>query len=107
QRGAALRRTGGRYPRAAPRRCSVYDGAESLAMRWDEGMRSTPIPRAEQTMPAQTPQPPAPLGALVSRAEELPALLDAPPSAAGGPTAGDVPRPERPRPQLHRPTWLS
>ncbi|WP_245822540.1 glycoside hydrolase family 2 protein [Brachybacterium avium] len=56
-------------------------------------------------MPAQTPaQPalPAALSALVARAEELAAVLDAPPSAAV-----DVPRPEHPRPQLQRPAWLS
>ena len=58
-------------------------------------------------MPAQTPQLPDPLNALVSRAEELAALLDAPPSAAGDSAAGDVPRPEHPRPQLQRPAWLS
>lgn len=56
-------------------------------------------------MPAQTPALPAlpaELSALFARAEELAAVLDAPPSAAG-----DVPRPEHPRPQLQRPTWLS
>ncbi len=45
---------------------------------------------------------PAPLTALFSRADELAAVLDAPLSAAG-----DVPRPEHPRPQLQRPTWLN
>jgi beta-glucuronidase len=45
---------------------------------------------------------PAPLAALFSRADELAAVLDATLSAAG-----DVPRPEHPRPQLHRPAWLS
>src|SRR5699024_12207886 len=68
-------RTGVRYHRAAcraaPRRCPVYDVAEYLGMRWDEGIRSTSIPREEQTMPAQTPKPSAPLDALVSRAEEI------------------------------------
>ncbi len=45
---------------------------------------------------------PAHLRDLFSRAEELAALLDPPHSAAA-----DVPRPEHPRPQLHRPTWLN
>ncbi|WP_345081971.1 glycoside hydrolase family 2 protein [Brachybacterium paraconglomeratum] len=48
-----------------------------------------------------TPELPAQLSALFTRAEELAALLDAPPSAA------DVPRPEHPRPQLQRSAWLS
>lgn len=45
---------------------------------------------------------PAPLAALFSRAEELAAHLDAP-------LTGDaeVPRPEHPRPQLQRPTWIT
>ncbi|MGP9744037.1 glycoside hydrolase family 2 protein [Brachybacterium sp. AOP29-B2-41] len=52
-------------------------------------------------MTAQTPTLPAQLAALFARADELAAILDAPPSAAG------VPRPEHPRPQLQRPAWLS
>ena len=52
-------------------------------------------------MTAQTSELPAQLSALFTRADELAALLDAPPSAA------DVPRPEHPRPQLQRPTWQS
>lgn len=52
-------------------------------------------------MTAQTSELPAQLSALFTRADELAALLDAPPSAA------DVPRPEHPRPQLQRPTWRS
>ena len=52
-------------------------------------------------MTAQTPELPAQLSALFTRADELAAILDAPPSAA------DVPRPEHPRPQLQRPTWRS
>ncbi|MGY5764088.1 glycoside hydrolase family 2 protein [Brachybacterium sp. DNPG3] len=45
---------------------------------------------------------PASLTALFARADELAGLLDAPLSAAV-----DVPRPEHPRPQLHRPAWLN
>ncbi|MBB5832292.1 glycoside hydrolase family 2 protein [Brachybacterium aquaticum] len=45
---------------------------------------------------------PESLTALFARADALAELLDAPASAAT-----DVPRPEHPRPQLHRPTWLS
>ena len=45
---------------------------------------------------------PEPLADLFSRAEGLAALLDAP--LAGG---ADVPRPEHPRPQLQRPTWMT
>ncbi|MCT2177085.1 beta-galactosidase [Brachybacterium muris] len=52
------------------------------------------------------------LTALFARAEELAGQLDAPPSAASAAgdaadAAGAVPRPEHPRPQFHRPTWLS
>ncbi|GAA1309507.1 MAG: glycoside hydrolase family 2 protein [Brachybacterium tyrofermentans] len=53
-------------------------------------------------MNAQTPELPEHLSSLFSRADELAALLDAPLSAVT-----DVPRPEHPRPQLHRPTWLT
>jgi len=42
------------------------------------------------------------LSTLFARAEELASHLDAPLSSAG-----DVPRPEHPRPQLQRPAWLS
>lgn len=42
------------------------------------------------------------LKALAERAERLANLLDAPLSAAT-----DVPKPEHPRPQCHRPTWLN
>ena len=42
------------------------------------------------------------LKALAERAEHLASLLDAPLSAAT-----DVPKPEHPRPQCHRPTWLN
>jgi len=45
---------------------------------------------------------PSHLTDLFAAADSLGALLDAPASAAG-----DVPRPEHPRPQLHRPTWLN
>ncbi|MGO1925993.1 MAG: beta-galactosidase, partial [Brachybacterium tyrofermentans] len=45
---------------------------------------------------------PEPLADLFSRAEGLAALLDAP-LAEGA----DVPRPEHPRPQLQRPTWMT
>ncbi|MFC0675938.1 glycoside hydrolase family 2 protein [Brachybacterium hainanense] len=48
------------------------------------------------------PELPQQLSDLFSRADALAAVLDAPASAAG-----DVPRPEHPRPQLHRPTWLN
>lgn len=55
---------------------------------------------------------PESLTALFARAEELAGHLDGPPSAA--PVAGEaadpadaVPRPEHPRPQFHRPTWMS
>jgi beta-galactosidase/beta-glucuronidase len=49
-----------------------------------------------------TPALPETLTALFSRADELAAQLDAPLSAAA-----EVPRPEHPRPQLQRPTWLN
>ena len=53
-------------------------------------------------MTDQTPELPEPLTTLFARAEQLATHLDAPLSAAT-----DVPRPEHPRPQLHRPTWLN
>ncbi|WP_193104919.1 glycoside hydrolase family 2 protein [Brachybacterium sp. FME24] len=53
-------------------------------------------------MNAQTTDLPEHLSSLFSRADELAAQLDAPLS-----TITDVPRPEHPRPQLHRPTWLT
>ena len=53
-------------------------------------------------MTDQTPELPEPLTTLFARAEQLAAHLDPPLSAAT-----DVPRPEHPRPQLHRPTWLN
>src|SRR5699024_9367628 len=64
--------------------------------------RSTrPYPRS-CPMTDQAPELPEPLTTLFARAEQLATHLDAPLSAAT-----DVPRPEHPRPQLHRPTWLN
>ena len=53
-------------------------------------------------MTDQPPVLPERLSALFARAEQLAAHLDPPLSAAT-----DVPRPEHPRPQLHRPAWLN
>ncbi|MDN5686721.1 MAG: beta-galactosidase [Brachybacterium sp.] len=53
-------------------------------------------------MNAQSSALPQHLSSLFARADELAAHLDAPLSAIT-----DVPRPEHPRPQLHRPTWLT
>ena len=53
-------------------------------------------------MTDQTPELPESLTTLFTRAEQLASHLDAPLSAAA-----DVPRPEHPRPQLHRPAWLN
>ncbi|MGP5918813.1 glycoside hydrolase family 2 protein [Brachybacterium alimentarium] len=53
-------------------------------------------------MNAQNPDLPEHLCSLFSRADELAAQLDPPLSAVT-----DVPRPEHPRPQLHRPAWLT
>ena len=53
-------------------------------------------------MNAQTPALPEHLSSLFSRVDALAAQLDAPLSAVT-----DVPKAEHPRPQLHRPTWLT
>ncbi len=58
-------------------------------------------PSADHSADRSAPLPEG-LSALFARAGELAALLDAPLSAVT-----DVPRPEHPRPQLHRPTWLT
>lgn len=65
--------------------------------------RATPASPVVPADPADAPAGlPEHLTGLFSRAEQLAAVLDPPYSAAG-----DVPRPEHPRPQLHRPTWLN
>ncbi|WP_422116767.1 glycoside hydrolase family 2 protein [Brachybacterium sp. UNK5269] len=53
-------------------------------------------------MNAETTALPEPLRSLFDRADELAAVLDAPPAGDAG-----VPRPEHPRPQLQRPTWIT
>src|SRR5699024_9647523 len=76
-------------------------------MRWNEGIRSMSIPRrgadhARSDPPAARP---AERSRLPGRGARRPA--GRPAVGPGDSAAGDVPRPEHPRPQLQRPAWLS
>src|SRR5699024_11395854 len=79
-------------------RCNSGGGA----IDWRRPIRADPPYPRSCPVTDQTPELPEPLTTLFARAEQLATHLDAPLSAAT-----DVPRPEHPRPQLHRPTWLN